>query len=88
MYPNAPYRRLVHTRAHRGFVAMPCPSTQRPASPCTRAARRIFSRRPLGGALQFGYPIRVWQAEEAVANLPLRLAVRVRCGHPSLAGEQ
>ncbi len=23
----------------------------------------------------------VWQAEEAVANLPLRLAVRVHCGH-------
>jgi hypothetical protein len=23
----------------------------------------------------------VWQAEEAVANLPLRLAVRGRCGH-------
>jgi hypothetical protein len=26
-------------------------------------------------------PVSVWQAEEAVANLPLRLAVRVHCGH-------
>ncbi len=25
------------------------------------------------------HPVPVWQAEEAVANLPLRLAVRVRC---------
>ena len=28
----------------------------------------------------------VWQAEEAVANLPLRLAVRAHCGQPSVAG--
>ena len=28
----------------------------------------------------------VWQAEEAVASLPLRLAVRVHCGQPSSAG--
>jgi hypothetical protein len=27
----------------------------------------------------------IWQAEEAVANLPLRLAVRVRCGHQACA---
>ena len=31
-------------------------------------------------------PRSVWQAEEAVANLPLRLAVRVHCGHPVLRG--
>ena len=29
----------------------------------------------------FGVPFRFGQAEEAVANLPLRLAVRVHCGH-------
>jgi hypothetical protein len=28
----------------------------------------------------------LWQAEEAVANLPLRSAVRVHCGQPSFAG--
>jgi hypothetical protein len=59
-------------------------------------AARLFAhvahrdRRPgaflLGRALQFGHPVSVWQAEEAVANLPLRLAVRVHCGHPSSAG--
>jgi hypothetical protein len=27
----------------------------------------------------------VWQAEEAVANLPVRLAVRVHCGHQACA---
>ncbi len=46
----------------------------------------VPSRSPLGRALQFGYPVWVWQAEEAVANLPLRLAVRVHCGQPSLEG--
>ena len=28
---------------------------------------------------------RVWQAEEAVASLPLRVAVRVHCGHQACA---
>jgi hypothetical protein len=37
-------------------------------------------------ALQFWSPVSVGQAEEAVANLPLRLAVRVHCGRRSLAG--
>ena len=27
----------------------------------------------------------VWQAEEAAANLPLHLAVRVHCGHQAFA---
>ena len=39
----------------------------------------------LGRALQLSHPVSVWQAEEAVANLPLRLAVRLHCGHPSSA---
>ena len=30
----------------------------------------------------------VWQAEEAVANLPLRLAVRVHCGHQVWRGSR
>jgi hypothetical protein len=37
-------------------------------------------------AFQFHHPVSVWQAEEAVANLPLRLEVRVHCGRPSSAG--
>jgi hypothetical protein len=36
--------------------------------------------------LQLCHPVSVWQAEEAVANLPLRLAVRAHCGQPSSAG--
>jgi hypothetical protein len=40
----------------------------------------------LGRALQFRYRVSVWQAEEAVANLPLRLAVRGHCGHHVLTG--
>ncbi len=39
---------------------------------------------PLAGLCRFGIPS-VWQAEEAVANLPVRLAVRVRCGHQACA---
>ncbi len=40
----------------------------------------------MAGLCSFGIPFRVSQAEEAVANLPLRLAVRVHCGHQILAG--
>ncbi len=36
---------------------------------------------PRAGVCSFDIPFRVWQAEEAVANLSLRLAVRVRCGN-------
>jgi hypothetical protein len=42
------------------------------------------------GALLLGFAVlisrSVWQAEEAVANLPLRLAVRVHCSHQVLRG--
>ena len=40
---------------------------------------------PSRRALQFSSPVLVWQAEEAVANLPLRVAVRVHCGHQACA---
>jgi hypothetical protein len=44
--------------------------------------RDRFHPEPACRALQFSInPVWVWQAEEAVANLPLRLAVRVHCGH-------
>jgi hypothetical protein len=39
----------------------------------------------LAGLCQFRHPVSVWQAEEAVANLPLRVAVRVHCGHQACA---
>jgi hypothetical protein len=42
----------------------------------------------LAGLCSFAIPCRFGQAEEAVANLPLRLAVRARCGQPSLTGSQ
>ena len=38
--------------------------------------------------MQCRYPVSVWQAEEAVANLPLRLAVRAHCSQPSSTGFQ
>jgi hypothetical protein len=45
-----------------------------------------FPYQPSCRALQFGYPVSVWQAEEAVANLPLRLAVRAHCSQPRSTG--
>ena len=44
-----------------------------------------MSPEPSCRALQFRHPVRFRQAEEAVANLPLRLAVRAHCGHPARA---
>ncbi len=41
----------------------------------------VFPGSLLCRALQFCHQFRSWQAEEAVANVPLRLAVRVHCGH-------
>jgi hypothetical protein len=35
--------------------------------------------------LQFCHPVSAWQAEEAVANLPLRAAVRVHCSNQACA---
>jgi hypothetical protein len=40
---------------------------------------------PLAGLCQFCHPVLGWQAEEAVANLPLRVLVRVHCGHQACA---
>jgi hypothetical protein len=45
------------------------------------SARSFPPPEPSCRALQFRNPVRFWQAEDAVANLPLRLAVRVHCGH-------
>ena len=44
--------------------------------------RDRFPLEPSCRALQFPHAVSVWQAEDAVANLPLRLAVRVNCVHP------
>ncbi len=87
--------RMVHTRACRGiFVAMlypagrgevPAPSTLRRAAGCTapytRRTPRSFPLEPSCRALHFRHQFRSWQAEEAVANLPLRVAVRLHSGH-------
>ena len=78
--------RMVHTRACRGsFVAVLCPAhcdVQWAARLRTDAARRdLFPSSHLVGLCSFAILIRSWQAEEAVANLPLRLAVRVHCRH-------
>ncbi len=56
----------------------------RAAQPKSRRTvpRDRFPPEPSCRALQFWInPVWVWQAEEAVANLPLRVAVRVHCGH-------
>ncbi len=92
MHPDN--RRLVHTQGPVLAASLPCHSpahsrykrchARRGAlctSPCTRNCAGGPSRR----ALQFRHPVLVWQAEEAVANLPLRLAVRGHCGHPACA---
>ena len=80
MRPRAPLQ--LPSCAHQGLakaaVAMPYPGAlphQRLADPQTASVG------PLAGLCSFSIPVRVWQAEEAVANLPLRVAVRVRCGH-------
>jgi hypothetical protein len=36
-------------------------------------------------ALHFCHPVLAWQAEEAVASLQVRVAVRLHCGHPACA---
>jgi hypothetical protein len=64
--------------------AIPC--TLRAARLCARAACRDLSSRAFLPGSPVLVPFSVWQAEEAVANLPLRLAVRVRCGHQAWRG--
>jgi hypothetical protein len=75
----------AHERSSRqlGCPAMPSMLRRAPgcAPPCTRRTRSFVPRSLLGRALQFCHPVSVWQAEDAVANLPLRLAVRVHCRH-------
>ncbi len=44
------------------------------------ASSPLFPGALLAALCSCGYPVSVWQAEEAVANLPLRLAVRVHYG--------
>jgi hypothetical protein len=68
----------VHPHAARHSLARRCTerchSLRGFSSPCTRRMPRSFpSRSRLGRALQFCHRFRVWQAEEAVANLPLRM---------------
>jgi hypothetical protein len=84
MYPNAPYCRLVHTRARRGsFVAMPCTArcdARRAARLRACAARGNPFPEPSVPGFAVLISRSVCQAEEAVASLQLRLAVRVHCG--------
>ncbi len=84
-------RRLVHTNGPVQATSLPC---HRPARRMLNAATRgrlYVSMHTLHATPSWpgfaAVPSRtVWQAEEAVANLPLRLAVRVHCGRPSSAG--
>ncbi len=69
--PNAATRGGLCVSVHMPKAPSPPPPPRSPASQ---------SLSLLGRALQFAYPVLVWQAEEAVANLPLRLAVRGHCG--------
>ena len=85
--------------AHQGPVqaaSLPC---HRPARRLLNAATRgrlyvsvrmphaaIFSPGAFLPGFAFLMRFSVWQAEEAVANLPLRLAVRAHCGHTVLRG--
>jgi len=62
-------------RALDAHVTRPSPPTSFSEPP----RRHICAGGPARWALQFWNPVRVWQAEEAVANLPLRLAVRGHC---------
>jgi hypothetical protein len=66
------------------------PSTLRRAAgctpPCTRALHEGSAAEPSWPGFAVSPSRSVWQAEEAVANLPLRLAVRLRCGYPVWRG--
>jgi hypothetical protein len=93
--PHAPSCTLA-TRAHQGpvqaaslpfhaqHVAVPNAATRSGLHISVHAEAQSVPVAPLAGLCRFGIPS-VWQAEEAVANLPLRLAVRVRCGHQACA---
>jgi hypothetical protein len=72
--PSRPFARALD--AH---VTRPSPPTSFSEPP----RRHICAGGPARWALQFWNPVRVWQAEEAVANLPLRLAVRGHCQRAS-----
>jgi hypothetical protein len=55
------------------FISVPTPHAAHPPPPPPPPSL-------LAGLRSFDIPFSVGQAEEAVANLPLRLAVRVHCG--------
>ena len=61
------------------------PKTRRAARLIANAAHHDLFPEPSPGfaVLQ---SLSIWQAEEAVANLPLRLAVRMHCGYQVLVG--
>jgi hypothetical protein len=50
------------------------------------AHTRFFPPSLLARLYSLRHSVSVWQAEEAVSNLPLRLAVRGRCGQPKFGG--
>ena len=62
-------------RGHRGAPPRRTPNSRR-TEPYDPSPPSLLS-----GLCSFDIPFRAWQAEEAVTNLPLRLAVRVHCGH-------
>ena len=81
---EAPYCTPTTTSsAHRGPVqaaSLPCQSSARRRTEHAATHGGAAPSGSLAGLCNLDTPF-VWQAEEAVANLPLRSAVRVHCGH-------
>ena len=84
-------RRPVHANGPVEAASLPCHSPARRRIERLRSRGRlhvslhpphtaIFSPAACLPGFAVSPPRPVWQAEEAVANLPLRLAVRVHCG--------
>jgi hypothetical protein len=90
--PHAPSCTLTNAvactpRARQdSFVSMPCPARGRTERCHARRGCRprtpvpCACTPPLSVVVHFWSPVSVWQAEEAVVNLPLRMLVRMHCG--------
>ena len=83
-------RRPANIRAAHRLVAAVVVGRVQLSTTSEPCSMRIPSRSLDAPRVRRGFAVlisrSVWQAEEAVANLPLRLAVRVHCGHQVLRG--
>ena len=91
MFPrvHAPCRRLVHPEVEHD--AVPNAATRGGLHVSMQIAARhdpCFPQEPSWPGFAVPISRSVWQAEEAVANLPLLLAVRVHCGHQACDGRR